>query len=50
MTGGGDKPRGGRICLGTAAPRAVDTRQAAAELATAEQELASQSQVTLTTT
>ena len=45
MTGGGGKPRGGKICLGSAAPRALDTREAAAELATAEGELAAGTQV-----
>ncbi|PSC72157.1 structural maintenance of chromosomes 4 [Micractinium conductrix] len=39
MTGGGGKPRGGRMLLGSAAPRAVDGRAAAAELQTAEAEL-----------
>jgi len=32
MTGGGGKPRGGRMCLGSAAPRPLDTREAAAAL------------------
>lgn len=45
MTGGGGRPRGGRICLGSAAPRAADTREAAAELAAAEQELSAGTQV-----
>jgi structural maintenance of chromosome 4 len=40
MTGGGGKPRGGRMCIGSQAPRSVDSRAAAAELAAAEQELA----------
>ncbi|KAK9829009.1 hypothetical protein WJX72_003379 [[Myrmecia] bisecta] len=39
MSGGGGKPRGGRMCLGTAAPRTLDTKAAAAELATAEKEM-----------
>eukprot|EP00887_Chlorella_sp_A99_P001225 scaffold14.g1225.t1 len=40
MSGGGGKPRGGRMCLGSAAPRpAPDARAAAAELAAAEAEL-----------
>ena len=47
MTGGGGKPRGGKICLGSAAPRALDTREAAAELAVAEGELAAGTQVRL---
>ena len=47
MTGGGGKPRGGKICLGSAAPRALDTREAAAELAVAEGELAASTQVQL---
>lgn len=37
MTGGGAKPRGGRMCLGSSAPRVVDTKAAAAELAKEEQ-------------
>ena len=45
MTGGGGKPRGGRMCLGSAAPRPLDTREAAAALATAEQELTAGTQV-----
>ena len=45
MTGGGGKPRGGKICLGSAAPRALDMREAAAELAVAEGELAASTQV-----
>lgn len=45
MTGGGGKPRGGRMCLGSAAPRALDTREAAAELATAERELSAGTEV-----
>lgn len=40
MTGGGGKPRGGRMCLGSAAPKAADPRAAAAELQAAEEELA----------
>lgn len=47
MTGGGGKTRGGKICLGSAAPRALDTREAAAELAVAEGELAASTQVRL---
>lgn len=47
MTGGGGKPRGGKICLGSAAPRALDTREAAAELAVVEGELAANTQVRL---
>ena len=47
MSGGGGKPRGGKICLGSAAPRALDTREAAAELAVAEGELAASTQVRL---
>lgn len=39
MTGGGGKPRGGRMCIGSAAPRHVDSKAAAAELTAAEQEL-----------
>lgn len=40
MSGGGGKPRGGRMRLGSAAPKAADPRAAAAELQAAEQELA----------
>ena len=47
MTGGGGRPRGGKICLGSAAPRALDTHEAAAELAVAEGELAASTQVRL---
>lgn len=39
MTGGGGKPRGGRMCLGKAPPKVVDSREAAADLQSAEQEL-----------
>ena len=46
MSGGGGKPRGGRMCLGTAAPKTLDTRAAAAELQAAEQELTISTQVT----
>lgn len=45
MTGGGGKPRGGRICLGNAPPKAVDTKTAQAELAQAETELKTSVQV-----
>jgi structural maintenance of chromosome 4 len=43
MSGGGGKPRGGRMCLGASVPKAaavVDAREAAAELKNAEAELA----------
>ena len=49
LTGGGGKPRGGRMCLGTAAPRAIDSREAASELASAEQQLEQQLQVQFVT-
>ncbi|GAB4818756.1 hypothetical protein N2152v2_005802 [Parachlorella kessleri] len=39
MSGGGGKPRGGRMCVGQAAPKNVDARAAAAELQAAEQDL-----------
>lgn len=45
MSGGGGKPRGGRMCLGNAAPRTLDTQAATAELAQAEQELGASQQV-----
>ena len=45
MTGGGGKPRGGRMCLGNAAPRPANTRASAAELAAAEQREAASLQV-----
>jgi structural maintenance of chromosome 4 len=38
MTGGGGKPRGGRMCLGNGTPKPLDTREAAAELARAEKQ------------
>ena len=38
MTGGGGKPRGGRLRLGSGAPKPVDQRAAAAELGTAEKQ------------
>ena len=47
MSGGGGKPRGGRMCVGQAAPRNVDARAAAAELQAAEQELEGSVQVGL---
>lgn len=37
MSGGGGKPRGGKMALGNAAPREVDARAAQAELAKGEQ-------------
>ena len=40
MTGGGGKPRAGRMCLGSAAPRRADDKASASELAAAEKELA----------
>ena len=45
MSGGGGKPRGGRMCLGKAMPRSLDTQAAAAELQSAEQELSTNVQV-----
>lgn len=45
MTGGGGKPRGGRICLGKAAPRAADGKELDAALEEDEQTLAQQAQV-----
>lgn len=39
MSGGGGKPRGGRMCLGNAAPKAVDAAASAQELEHAEKEL-----------
>jgi structural maintenance of chromosome 4 len=45
MSGGGGKPRGGRMCIGQAAPRNVDARAAAAELQAAENELGANMQV-----
>ena len=40
MSGGGGKPRGGRMCLGSQAPRAVDASTAAADLEQATRDLA----------
>ena len=45
MSGGGGRPRGGRMCLGSQAPRAVDASTAAAELEQATQDLALRQQV-----
>jgi structural maintenance of chromosome 4 len=39
MSGGGGKPRGGKMCLGSGAPKPVDARAAAVELEIAEVEL-----------
>lgn len=47
MSGGGGKPRGGRMCIGQAAPKQVDARAAQAELQAAEQELAASQEVGL---
>ena len=38
MTGGGGKPRGGRMRLGSGAPKSVDQRAAKAELEAAEKQ------------
>ena len=40
MTGGGGKPRAGRMCLGSAAPCRADDKASASELISAEKELA----------
>ena len=45
MTGGGHKPKGGRLCLGSARPRAVDAKAAATELARATQQMEAGQQV-----
>ena len=45
MSGGGGKPRGGRMCLGKATPRSLDTQAVAAVLQAAEQELSTSAQV-----
>ena len=45
MTGGGGKPKGGRMCLGSAAPRSMDTKAATAELAKEEKALSITQQV-----
>lgn len=47
MSGGGGKPRGGRMCLGTAAPKTLDTRAAAAELQAAEEELGTSTEASI---
>ena len=39
MSGGGGRPRGGRMCLGSQAPRAADASAAAAELEQAAKDL-----------
>ena len=46
MTGGGGKPRGGRLRLGSGAPKPVDQRAAAAELDTAEKQEQASAEVT----
>ena len=45
MSGGGQKPKGGKLCLGSARPRAVDAATAAAELAQATKEMTASQQV-----
>jgi len=45
MTGGGGKPRGGRMRLGSGAPKPVDQRVAAAELEAAEKQEHTSTQV-----
>lgn len=45
MTGGGGKPRGGRMRLGSGAPKPVDQRAAEAELETAEKQEHASAQV-----
>lgn len=45
MTGGGGKPRGGRMRLGSGAPKPVDQRAAAAELEAAEKQEHASTQV-----
>lgn len=47
MTGGGGKPRGGRMRLGSGAPKPVDKRAAAAELEAAEKQEHASAQVRL---
>ena len=49
MTGGGGKPRGGRMRLGSGAPRPVDKRAAAAELEASEKQEHASAQVRLPT-
>ena len=48
ISGGGGKPRGGRMCLGKSAARLVDTGTAKVELEAAEADLAACSQVLVT--
>ena len=45
MTGGGGKPRGGRMRLGSGAPKPVDQRAAKAELEAAEKQEHASAQV-----
>ena len=45
MTGGGHKPKGGRLCLGSARPRTVDAKTAAAELVQATKQMEVSQQV-----
>ena len=48
MSGGGGKPRGGRMCLGKLAASLVDTGTAKVELEAAEADLAACSEVLVT--
>ena len=50
MTGGGGKPRGGRLRLGSGAPKPGDQRAAAAELDTAEKQEHASAEVALLAT
>lgn len=45
MTGGGGKPRGGRLRLGSGAPKPVDQRAAAVELEAAQKQEHASAQV-----
>lgn len=45
MTGGGGKPKGGRMCIGNAAPKARSQTETSEELVTFEEEFQTSKQV-----
>lgn len=45
MTGGGGKPKGGRMLVGNAAPRALNPKEATEELQVCEEEFTASRQV-----
>ena len=48
MTGGGGKPKGGRMLVGNAAPRSLCPKEANDELIVCEEEFTASRQVSLT--